>query len=153
MCDVIRKRVLLFLSIALFSNNVLATKADTPQHLEGTTRISAEELLELVEAKPNLVIIDARIQKDRSEGYIESAVMLTNVDMTEANLAEVVPDKSTPIVFYCNGAKCGRSVDSSKRAVEWGYTEIYWFRGGWEEWSGKGLPFALQKCSDGKKPV
>jgi rhodanese-related sulfurtransferase len=36
--------------------------------------------------------------------------------------------------------KCGRSFESAKIAIAEGYSKIYWFRGGMEEWEGKGLP-------------
>ena len=139
---------ILYLFWLVFFSCSLSAKEDTPQQIQGATRIQAETLLELVETKSDLVIIDARKAQDREAGYIESAILLTNTDMTETVLANIVPNKSTPLVFYCNGTKCGRSVDASKKAIGWGYTEIYWFRGGWEEWSQKGLPYVLEKCNE-----
>ena len=33
-----------------------------------------------------------------------------------------------------------RSTNAIRKAREWGYKELYWFRGGWKEWSDKRLP-------------
>lgn len=126
-------------SLLLFSSVI---SADVPDTINGTTLITAEELIELVDKYDNLVIIDARIDKDRTGGYIEGAVILPDIDTTADSLDEVIPDKATPVIFYCNGVKCGRSVKSSRIAVEAGYTHIYWFKGGWEEWINKGMPIA-----------
>jgi len=65
---------------------------------------------------------------------------LPNTSTNEESLAKHIASKDTPVLFYCNGVKCGRSVESSKLAVSLGYKKIYWFRGGWEEWTQKGMP-------------
>jgi rhodanese-related sulfurtransferase len=112
-----------------------------PDFIDGTKRVTAEEVVELVTNTPGLVIIDARKTSDRDEaGWIEGSVSLPDYDTNAESLAKHIPSKTTPVLFYCNGVKCGRSVTSSKKAVESGYTNIYWFRGGWEEWTQKGMP-------------
>ncbi len=127
--------VLLFLS-----QGVMASAMDVPDSIEGTTLITAEKLIELADEFDNLVIVDARIDKDRTGGFIEGAISLPDIITTPEALAKIIPTKTTPVIFYCNGVKCGRSVKSSKMAVENGYTQVYWFKGGWEEWVNKGMP-------------
>ena len=58
---------------------------------------------------PDLVIIDARKKSDYEKGYIEGAHNLANTSTTEASLAQLVPGKDHPVLFYCNGinAKIG----------------------------------------------
>lgn len=130
------------ISLILFIfSGVTVAKEDAPDSIPGTKRVSAEEVVELVTSKSNLVVIDARKASDReSSGWIEGSIGLPNYDTNEGSLAKNLADKSTPVLFYCNGVKCGRSVESSKLAVKLGYKEVYWFRGGWEEWTEKGLP-------------
>jgi rhodanese-related sulfurtransferase len=131
----------LFLVFLLFSLGAAAGE-ETPDTIPGTTKVTAEDIFDLVEAHLDLVIIDARKTDDRNKGFIEGSIGLPDTDTTEESLAQVIPSKATPVLFYCNGVKCGRSVKSSRKAVEWGYTNIYWFRGGWEEWTDKSLPIA-----------
>jgi rhodanese-related sulfurtransferase len=126
------------LLLLVSSSSIAAEK--TPESIDGTTRVTAEEVIELVGNHDDLVVIDARIVADRAQGWIEDSVSLPNIDTTPETLAKVAPDKSKPVLFLCNGVKCGRSVESSKNAVKWGYKKIYWFRGGMEEWENKGLP-------------
>ncbi len=112
-----------------------------PDEIKGTIKVKAEDIFELAEAKPELVIIDARLAGDRAEGYIEGSISLPNLETTCERLAEVVPQQSTPTLFYCNGIHCGRSVKAIDIAQSCGYTMIYWFRGGFEEWQAKGYPY------------
>ncbi|MGD8940185.1 MAG: rhodanese-like domain-containing protein [Gammaproteobacteria bacterium] len=127
-------------ALLIFSSLVVAEKKDVPETLEGTTKVTAEEVIELVESMDDLVVIDARKSSDREKGWIEGSVGLPNTETNAASLAKALPTKSTPVLFYCNGVKCGRSFESAKIAIAEGYSKIYWFRGGMEEWEGKGLP-------------
>lgn len=136
----IKNTVFFGIMLLLLSNNVWAEKKDTPPTLEGTTKVSAEEVIDLIGKMDDLVIVDARKNSDREKGWIEGSVGLPNTDTTAETLAKVSGDKAKPILFYCNGVKCGRSYESAQKAMSYGYNKIYWFRGGMEEWEAKGLP-------------
>jgi len=138
----ILSRALVFLTLSFFiSTSAIASKGQTPEKIKGTTRITAEDIIKLVEQHENLVIIDARAEKDRmATGHIEGSIGLPDTKTNKKALTKYIPSKSTPVIFYCNGVKCGRSVKSAKLAVKSGYKKVYWFRGGWEEWANKGLP-------------
>ena len=116
-------------------------KIVAPDTIPGTTKVDAERVLDIVQKIPKLVIIDARIRKDRTQGYLEGSVSLPDIKTTCESLAKVIPKKFSPVLFYCNGPKCGRSVKSSRKALACGYTNIYWFRGGFEEWKKKNYPY------------
>jgi rhodanese-related sulfurtransferase len=115
-------------------------KEDTPPSLDGTTVVSAEEVVELIGSVDNLVVVDARKDSDHQKGWIEGSHALPNTETNADTLAKAAPDKAQPVLFYCNGVKCGRSYESAKIAIAAGYSKIYWFRGGMEEWEAKGLP-------------
>ncbi len=138
MTALLKKISILFLSFVVIG--AVQAKEDTPENIPGTTKVSAEGLIDLVENHDDLVIIDARKSSDRAKGFIEGSIALPNTDTTAETLAEHIASKSTPVVFYCNGVKCSRSVKSSKIAIAAGYSNIYWFRGGWGEWTEKGYP-------------
>ena len=113
----------------------------SPDNIPGSTKVDAEGVLALAETIPNLTIIDSRIALDRKQGYIQGSISLPNVDTTCASLAKVIHAKDSPALFYCNGVKCGRSVVAVRIALSCGYTKVYWFRGGFEEWKQKNYPF------------
>ena len=121
-----------------YAGSVLADKeVVSPDTIPGTTKVDAEGVINLVEKISQLVVVDARIRQDRLQGYIEGSISLPDVETTCETLAGVIPKKSSPVFFYCNGPKCGRSVHSSHKALDCGYTRVYWFRGGFEEWKKK----------------
>lgn len=111
-----------------------------PEYIDGSTKVSAEDIFDLAEKTPDLLIIDARIRADRRQGYLEGSVSLPDVKTDCRSLKKTVQKKTSPVLFYCNGPKCGRSGNSVKKAVKCGYNNIYWFRGGFEEWKAKGFP-------------
>lgn len=121
-----------------------AVKVIIPDTIPGTTRVDAEAVIELASKTPNLVIIDARIEGDRKHGFIEGSISLPDAQTNCASLAKIIPKKNSPTLFYCNGVNCGRSVTASKIALKCGYTKLYWFRGGYEEWLAKNYPFVVK---------
>lgn len=124
----------------LFATLALADKPIAPAALTGATLVSAEQLVELIETVPELLIIDARHHDEFAKGHIEGALSMLDTEMTPALLARHARDKERPLLFYCNGERCLRSSNAAQKAASWGYRRIYWFRGGWQEWTGKALP-------------
>lgn len=115
-------------------------KPQVPKIIAGAMSVTAEEVVALILAQPDLVVIDARKKTEYLKGRIEGAINLLNTQMNQQALTKIAPNKSQSIVFYCNGLRCLRSSDAVKKAVAWGYTNIFWFRGGWKEWTEKRLP-------------
>ena len=51
-------------------------------------------------------------------------------------------NKQHPIVMYCLSSECWMSYNASLRAINLGYTNVLWYRGGIEAWQQAGLPLA-----------
>ena len=139
-----RTGLILLSALWISCGNAHAAEVISPEAIPGTTRVDAEGVINIVEKISDLVIIDARISIDRKQGFIEGSRSLPDIDTTCASLEKVVPGKMRPVLFYCNGVKCGRSVKSINIAQACGYQKIYWFRGGFEEWKAKGYPFVME---------
>lgn len=112
-----------------------------PEQIAGVTRVEAEDLLTLVEQEKKLVIIDSRIRMDRRQGYIEGSLSLPDNETSCAALERVLSNRKLPVLFYCNGVHCGRSGVAAGIALKCGYTRLYWYRSGFEDWKQKGYPF------------
>lgn len=119
-----------------------AAQADlAPMEIAGATTVDADGVIALIESEPTLVILDNRNQADFDAGRIEGAVRLIDTDINgEEDLAAVVPSKDTPVLFYCNGLRCGRAAKAVVMAVGWGYENVYYYALGMEEWREKQLP-------------
>lgn len=136
-----RHSAYLIVTLLAFASAVCAEAKTAPENIPGVTRVDADAVLALVEKTPRLVIIDSRIAMDRKQGYIEGSLSLPDAETSCAALARLLGTKNRPVLFYCNGVKCGRSVVAARIARECGYTRIYWYRGGFEDWKQKGLPY------------
>ena len=135
----------LVIILLLFSSILSADeKPYAPENIEGSTIVSAEEAIELILNNPDLIVIDARKKTEFVKGHIEGAINMLNTEMQREDLEMVAPDKSGPILFYCNGTRCMRSTDAIRKAKKWDYTNLIWFRGGWKEWTEKRLPVVTE---------
>jgi len=113
----------------------------SPDLIPGSTKVDAEGVVKLAATIPGLIIIDSRIAGDRHQGFIEGSLSLPDEQTTCDSLAEAIPSKQWPALFYCNGPKCGRSAVAVNIALTCNYEDIYWFRGGFEEWKNKAYPY------------
>lgn len=134
-------RKLLFAGFVLMFGTVSALSDGAPTEIKGATTVNADAVIELIQKNDNLVILDNRSVADFDAGHIEGAVRLIDTDITaETVLAAKVKAKDTPVLFYCNGLKCGRAAKATMKAVEWGYGKVYYYAQGLEEWKQRGLP-------------
>jgi rhodanese-related sulfurtransferase len=119
---------------------VPALAADAPMQITGAKTVDAAQVVDLIGKESKLVVIDARIPEEYKEASIEGAVNIVNTDFTPDTVAKVVPSKSTPVLIYCNGLKCGRAADAVEKAVNYGYTDVYYYALGMAEWKEKKMP-------------
>jgi len=137
-----RSRLAFVLFLLHLAFPALADKPLAPDLIAGTTRVSAEQALEIILAHPKLAVIDSRHAEEFAKGHIEGAINLLDTDTSPETLARNVAGKDTPMLLYCNGERCLRSSNAAKTAVKAGYKKVYWFRGGWAEWVEKKMPVA-----------
>ncbi|MCC7271728.1 MAG: rhodanese-like domain-containing protein [Alphaproteobacteria bacterium] len=130
------------LVVALIGAPVPAGAQTAPLEIAGATTVDADKVIALVEAEKDLVILDNRRQEDFNAGHIAGAIRILDTDLTEAKMASLVPSKTRPVLCYCNGVNCGRAAKAAQMAVGWGYTRIYYYALGMDEWKKLGLPLA-----------
>jgi len=136
-------KLVLLLTFFYIFNTSFADDYISPAEIKGSTKIDAESLIKLAAEHENLVIIDSRIKSDRRQGYIAGSISLPDTETDCFSLFQLINRKNTATVFYCNGPKCGRSVKAVKIALACGYSNVYWFRGGFEEWKNKNYPMLM----------
>ncbi len=85
------------------------------------------------------------IWRDKPRNSIPGAIWLPNVgygaiadvtaDYFRRGLRKVTENDSTkPVVFFCL-EDCWMSWNAAKRAIEWGYSNVYWFPEGSDGWT------------------
>ena len=98
---------LLFICFSFALPCQTATAGDkivSPESINGTAIVDAEGLIEKTTQQPQLLLIDARITADHREGSIS----LPNTDTSCKSPARIIAALNAPVLFYCNGVKCGR---------------------------------------------
>ena len=110
--------------------------AVSPLEVPGATSVDVAMAHRLFEAGAQFV--DVRSEEIWKLGRIPGAVLLDlKAGFTEARLAEVV-GRDDPVVIYCEGPKCLRSSQACALAVEWGFSNVHYFRGGFPSWKAAG---------------
>jgi rhodanese-related sulfurtransferase len=126
-----------------------ATASTTPDKLEGVKLVSAEQARDL-QAK-GVPLIDTRVAAEYAEKTIKGAVSVPYKEksakepgfdrkLDSFDLSKLPADKNAPVVMFCNAGECWKSYKAAVVARDAGYKQVHWFRGGFPEWSSKGLP-------------
>ena len=105
-----------FMAVVAFASDSFA-KELSPEDVKGAMTVTAEEVITMIEDMDDLVVIDARKEKDYTAGHIEGSVNLANTNTTPETLAKILESKSTPAIFYCNGIYCMRSSDAAQKQL------------------------------------
>ena len=72
-------------------------------------------------AQPGAVLIDVRTADEFASGALPGATLIPHGDIA-ARIAEVAPDKNTPVVLYCrSGRRSGIAQDTLQSL---GYTQV-----------------------------
>jgi phage shock protein E len=67
------------------------------------------------------VVIDVRSESEFAGGALQGAVNVP-LNVLDRRIADVVPDKATPVVLYC--ASGGRSGMAARHLQQQGYTQV-----------------------------
>jgi rhodanese-related sulfurtransferase len=124
----------------------------TPRVLDGVQIVGAEEVMALM--KKGVALYDTRSEDEYRDKHIAGAKWLPYIEKSPKevgfdakrdsfNVASL--DKNAPVIFACNGAECWKSYKSCVAAKAAGFTQVYWFRGGFPEWVARGYPVQSAK--------
>jgi rhodanese-related sulfurtransferase len=99
-----------------------------------TGAVSIPYLKQLVDTGAPVTIVDTRRHSaSYDRGHIPGAISIPTRQF--ARLAgRLPPDKSTPLIFYCDGLDCGSCADSAAKAVAMGYTDVMTAPDGYSAW-------------------
>ncbi|KCZ94115.1 hypothetical protein HJO_02030 [Hyphomonas johnsonii MHS-2] len=71
-------------------------------------------------------------------------------DQTQQQVSQILQQgtqgrKDTPLVFYCLSSQCWMSYNAALRAINAGYSNVLWYRGGIEAWKSAGQPISTSQ--------
>lgn len=149
-------------SVALAGNSLLLETATEAIALKlanevqqgGYKLLSVADLKKMIDAKEDMVLVDAHPPEEFLLAYIAGATNYgfqsnRNGKWEEDALGKsqddyrkmLGPDLNKKIVFYCGFTKCGRSHNAAMWAKQFGYTNIYRVPGGISAWMDAGYPY------------
>ncbi|WP_374666991.1 protein kinase [Ramlibacter sp.] len=123
--------------------------APTPRSLPGGRTIATLDLKALLLANRSVVVIDVLDTKARmtvpGAAWMPGAGQGRLGPPAKAGFANALQeltggDRGRPLVFLCLNAECWLSYNAALHAIEAGYTQVHWYRGGTDAWTGAGLP-------------
>lgn len=117
----------------------------TPTSIPGARVIKTLELKALLDSNKEVLVIDVLESKERKS--IPGAFWLPGAGDGKFYTAEKSrfatalerfsgSDKNRPIVFVCLNSECWLSYNASLHALEAGYKDVIWYRGGTNAWRG-----------------
>lgn len=146
-----------WLALMLFLVPIAAlaeARPEVPANLAGIITVGADQVLALLDSG-QAVIIDTRKPSDTILGSIPEAIRCPTSSghhaLDDAEIAQAVNDfqgcaevmateSSRPVVVFCNGPHCWRSPKAAIALKKIGFTRIYWYRMGMNDWKAQGLP-------------
>lgn len=119
--------------------------APTPTSIPGARVITTLELKALLDSNKNVVVVDVLDSQTRTS--IPGAFWLSGAGSGQFYAAEksrfataleklTGGDKTRPLVFLCISSECWLSYNASLHALEAGYKDVIWYRGGTNAWTG-----------------
>lgn len=118
---------------------VVPAYAETsPMSVPGAATVTVDEAASLFDA--GTAFVDVRSDSDFEAGRIPGAVHLELKSVFNEDALLGVVDKDEAVVLYCNGESCLRSSEASAKAVDWGFTQVSYFRDGFPAWDAAGHP-------------
>jgi rhodanese-related sulfurtransferase len=106
--------------------------------------ISTDELKRRLDAKEDFVLANALSPIEHAEESILGSVNVPYSGLRDGK-AKLPTDKAKPIVFYCKGPKCTKSVKAAGLAARMGYTNLAVYNEGLPEWVKRGYPATSRK--------
>ncbi len=110
----------------------------TPEKVAGATTVDAAQAKKLFDQEA--LFVDLRKENMWNSGRIPGAVWLDMKTAFNQEALEAEAKKDEVLVFYCSGVRCPRSAKACVKALEWGYTKVNYFRGGFPAWKNAGYP-------------
>jgi len=103
----------------------------------GVASMTQQELLQRIETKADILILDVRTPGEFRSGHIPGAYHLDHRQV-ESRIGEIEHYRNRPVVVYClSGIRAGM-VESY--LIEQGFTQISHLQGDWAAWESNTLP-------------
>lgn len=135
---------------ALLLTTVSAQAQETPTKLNGGKVVTVDEAKKALDGGSSM-FVDTRAVLNFGKGHVPGAIAVAYKEKSEKveafdaaqdsfELAKLPADKAKGIVFYSDGPTGWKSYKAAVLAIKAGHKNVMYMRGGFSEWTAKGLP-------------
>lgn len=103
------------------------------------TPITRQELQAKIESNSAFYLVETLGETCFRHSHLPRAINLPP-NTTEQLALTLLPDKNADIVLYCLDLECVASLDAAHALERIGYTNLYEYEGGKQDWVEAGLP-------------
>ena len=94
--------------------------------------------------KTGLLFVDARSEEYLSDGMIPGAIANDDVELLSEQI-EFLIGYEKGFVIYCSDDDCGSSEELAYELQDFGFVNIFVFKGGWKSWTDAGLEIEIHE--------
>lgn len=103
--------------------------------------IERNELKQWLDQKKDFVLVEALGEDNFNEGHLPGAINIPNeAEHFQQQVQNTLQNKAQPIVVYCANKECPASSNEGQKLESMGYTQVYDYEGGKEDWQQAGYP-------------
>lgn len=105
--------------------------------------VRAIDLATFREIQGQALVLDARPEIFHRYGHIPKALSLPREDFESSynrQRPRLEKHKAHAVVIYCSGGHCEDGESVAGALIKLGFTQVYFFKGGWHEWTRARLP-------------
>lgn len=92
-----------------------------------------------LDTNETVTLVEALPASYYDEAHLPGALQI-NHDEVDAKASILLPDKSAKIIVYCSNAACTNSGIAAHRLNQLGYSNVFKYVEGKQDWIGEGLP-------------
>lgn len=93
--------------------------------------------------RKGILFVDARAEEYLSEGMIPGAVANDDIGLLTEQIEYLLGGVDKTFVIYCSDDECGSSEDLAYELQDFGFMNIFVFRGGWKSWTDADLEIEI----------
>lgn len=101
-------------------------------------KITHEVLKKMMDNDDDFVLIDARVHEGYEKEHLPGAIRIPADRLGEHMLKSY--KKDCTIISYCSGWSCESSTIAAQKMDKYGFTNVFDFKGGLEDWKKAGYP-------------
>lgn len=104
-----------------------------------TISISRDELVARLERDDEVTLVEALGPRYYEDAHLPGAINLPH-DQVDELAPSLLPDRDAHIVVYCANTACQNSAVAARRLTQLGYTNVFDYEDGKQDWIEAGLP-------------